>query len=418
MREPAKIILSMIIAIIFSFLSKDINFLCFLIDEYVSPFGTIFLNGLKLVSIPIIFSSVILGVSSSERAKFSRISLRAIFFYTKTTIISAIVGVFFANVFSLGKKIPTHIKKDLFDIYSKKSLSISNFEKITFKNFVSNIIPENLFSSFSSNKNLFQIILISILIGFAVLNLPQHKRKNTIAFFEILVDIFSQIIKFFMKIAPFGVFCIVTSFSIEIFSNNSSKEFYKIIFELSKYFIVTLLAMSFMMYIVYPFLIKIFTKESIFNFLKKISQAQIAAISTSSSTATIPVLIKILNEKFNVCPNISKIVAPIGSAINLDGSVVYMGTSIIFISNLLGMDLSFIDQISLILNIIVCSFGISFPSGAIIAITIILQNIGIPASSIVLIMITDRFLDMFRTAVNITSDGAVTLIIDRSEKNK
>ena len=190
MREPAKIILSMIIAMIFSFFSKDINFLSFLIQEYISPFGTIFLNGLKLVSIPIIFSSVILGVSSSERSKFSRISLKAIFFYTKTTIISAIVGVFFANIFCLGKKIPAHIKKDLFDIYSKKSLNISNFEKITFKNFVSNIIPENLFSSFSSNKNLFQIVLISFFIGFAVSNLPQDKRKNTISFFEILVDIF------------------------------------------------------------------------------------------------------------------------------------------------------------------------------------------------------------------------------------
>ena len=413
-----QIILAMVFAGFFGVFFHENTYAIILIHNYIKPFGTLFLNSLKMTAIPLVFTSLLLGIGNMENASSaSKMGFRAILMYVFTTFFSAIVGVSIGVLLKVGKNLSQGVCSSISSVYSNNHCNETKV--ISFEGFISGLIPDNLVKAMSSNTFLLQVVVSAAIIGYAMLNITERSRSSIIFFCGSLNDLLIEVVKVVMKFAPLGVFALVSSLLMDLLNTQSSKGVTELLYGIAWYAIVTIIALLVMTYVVYSLFIKIFVKdEKLSYFFRGIAPVQILAFSTSSSSATLPSLIKCVEQNLQVSKRISNFVLPLGCGINLDGSVIYMSTSIIFLGNIFGIDFHFSDYIYLIVNVSLASFGIGFPGGGLIAISMILQNFGLPVGSIALIMIPERILDMCRTTVSISGDAMVAFIIDRLEKKE
>ena len=407
-----KILIGMLIGIIFGLVMSFINGGSQFTGDYVKPFGTIFINLLKLIAIPLILASLIKGVSDlKDISKLSLMGGRTIAIYLLTTLTAVTIGLVLVNIIQPGKSISVETRKELVEAYAtdtqaKQVAAAKRKEEGPLKPLVE-LIPSNIFAAASSNKNMLQIIFFALFFGIGMILLPKKKSKPVKKFFDSFNDVILKMIDMIMKIAPYGVFALLAALVVEA----PSLELFQ---ALGMYAITLILGLAIMI-VVYIIIVNVFTKRSTSFFMKGIAPAQLLAFSTSSSAATLPVTMECVEDSLKVDEEVASFVLPIGATINMDGTSVYQGVAAVFIAQAFGLDLSLSAQLGIVFTATLASIGTAaVPSAGIVMLVIVLAQAGIPEAGLALIFAIDRPLDMCRTVVNVTGDAAVSMLVGKS----
>ena len=429
-----KIIIGLVLGAIYGILSA-VNGWNGFTSDFISPFGTIFLNLLKLIAVPLVISSLITGVASlSDTRKLSRIGTKTISLYIFTTAIAVSIGLILVNSIKPGiiekeiknddgvievvelplmtdKKIDELINDDI-----QKKLTIADQQDSSAPlDPLVKMVPDNIFSASANNKNMLQIVFISIIFGIALIRIDRKFSKPVLDFLEGINQMIIQLVEMIMKFAPVGVFALIAS-SLSKLSGDVS-QLSDILSALITYMLVVISGLFIHMSITYLSILKIFTSIDIKHFLKSIRPVQLVAFSTSSSGATLPVTMKRCEKDLGISQEISSFVLPLGATINMDGTALYQGVAAVFIAQAMGIPLDFTAQITIILTAVLASIGTAaVPSAGIVMLIIILQAIGVDGQGIALIVGVDRILDMIRTATNVTGDATVASVMDSLER--
>lgn len=407
-----KILIGMLIGIIFGLVMSFINGGSQFTGDYVKPFGTIFINLLKLIAIPLILASLIKGVSDlKDISKLSLMGGRTIAIYLLTTLTAVTIGLVLVNIIQPGKSISVETRKELVEAYAtdtqaKQVAAAKRKEEGPLKPLVE-LIPSNIFAAASSNKNMLQIIFFALFFGIGMILLPKKKSKPVKKFFDSFNDVILKMIDMIMKIAPYGVFALLAALVVEA----PSLELFQ---ALGMYAITLILGLA-LMIVIYIIIVNVFTKRSTSFFMKGIAPAQLLAFSTSSSAATLPVTMECVEDSLKVDEEVASFVLPIGATINMDGTSVYQGVAAVFIAQAFGLDLSLSAQLGIVFTATLASIGTAaVPSAGIVMLVIVLAQAGIPEAGLALIFAIDRPLDMCRTVVNVTGDAAVSMLVGKS----
>ena len=388
--------------------------------NYIKPFGTIFVNGLKMVAMPLILASLIVGVSNlGDISKLSRMGGKTIAIYMVTTVIAISIGLGIVNVLQPGKVISEQTRVELMKLFEKDADQKQGVAKQIQEEGplqpIVNIVPENLIDAASENSNMLQIVFFAIIFGVALLQIKSEKKNVVTGFFQGLNDVVIRIIHYIMLFAPYGVFALISTLIVEVAGNNPAKAL-EILNALGLYAVTVILGLLTMILVVYPIMLKIFTKVKYRTFFKAITDAQILAFSTSSSSATLPVTMESVEKNLNVSEEVASFVLPIGATINMDGTSLYQGVAAVFIAHAMGIELTFVSQLTIVLTAVLASIGSAgVPGAGIVMLVIVLEAVGIPAAGLALIVAPDRPLDMCRTVVNVTGDAAVATVIASTE---
>ena len=410
-----KIIIGMFLGVAVGLIFSSINGGNIIITNWVKPFGTIFINSLKLIAIPLILASLIKGISDlKDISKLSSMGGLTITTYLTTTVIAVSIGLLVVNGFKPGNTISDETRTELVQAYSndadqKREIAQEKKESGPLQPLV-DLVPSNFLGAASDNKNMLQVIFFSILFGIAMILIPETKSKPVKSFFDSLNDVILKIIDLIMLCAPYGVFALLASLIVEAPNIDLLKSLLL--------YSVTLLAGLFIVIIVYLMIVKFLLRRNLKEFIDGILPAQLVAFSTSSSAATLPVTMDRVHNHLGVKKEVSSFVLPIGATINMDGTAVYQAVAAVFIAQAFGLELSLVDQLGIISTATLASIGAAaVPSAGIIVLVIVLAQAGIPEAGLALIFAVDRPLDMFRTVVNVTGDAMVSLIVSKFQKS-
>ena len=406
-----KILIGMALGVVFgAFLSFVPNGSEF-IKDYIKPFGTIFINLLKLIAVPLILASLIKGVSDlKDISKLSQMGGRTILTYLITTLTAVTIGLILVNVIQSGKSISVETRNELVEAYStntqEKQAAAAKQKEAGPLNALVEMVPSNIFLAASNNRNMLQVIFFALFFGIGMILLPRKKIKPVKKFFDSFNAIILKLIDLIMLAAPYGVFALLAALVVEA----PSLELFQ---ALALYAITLLLGLAAMI-VVYIIVVRGFTNKKIDFFMKGIAPAQLLAFSTSSSAATLPVTMECVEENLGVDEEVASFVLPIGATINMDGTSVYQGVAAVFIAQAFGLDLSLSAQLGIVFTATLASIGTAaVPSAGIVMLVIVLAQAGIPEAGLALIFAIDRPLDMCRTIVNVTGDAAVSMIVGK-----
>jgi len=389
-------------------------------ENWIAPFGTIFINLLKLIAVPLILASLITGVASlSDLKKLSRIGGKTIGIYIGTTVLALIIGLSVVNLMNPGERVPEEMKQRLVQTYegdasSRQEQAAAAQRRGPLQPIV-DMVPSNLFESASSNRNMLQVVFFAIFAGIGLLMLPSEKAKPLLSFFESLNDLVIRLVEIIMIVAPVGVFALMAD-TITSIAGDSLGQIGELLAALGYYCIAVILGLILHMAITYTGMLKLLTPLSIKKFYSGISAAQLVAFSTSSSGATLPVTMEVAEKNLGISEEVSSFALPLGATINMDGTALYQAVAAVFIAQALGMGLDFGAQVTIVLTAVLASIGTAaVPSAGIIMLVIILEAVGVPSSGIALILGVDRILDMCRTVTNVTGDLTVSAVVAYSE---
>lgn len=388
--------------------------------DWIAPFGTIFLNLLKFIAVPLILASLITGVASlSDVSKLSRIGGKTIAIYLATTTISVLIGLTLVNVMKPGRTVPPEMRERLQATYQSAAeqsaqLAEQAIERGPLQPLV-DIIPENVIGAASANANMLQVVFVAIFMGIGLLLIPREKARPVIDFFEGLNALVIKLVELIMRIAPVGVFALLAGTITSIAQDNLG-QIVELLAALGYYCIAVVLGLGLHTFLTYPLILKLMSPMSPRFFFTGIAPAQLVAFSTSSSGATLPVTMECAEKNLGVNEEISSFVLPLGATINMDGTALYQAVAAVFIAQTLGLGLDVGAQITIVLTAVLASIGTAaVPSAGIVMLVIILESVNVPAAGIALILGVDRILDMLRTVTNVTGDLTVSVMIASTE---
>jgi Na+/H+-dicarboxylate symporter len=383
--------------------------------DWIKPWGNIFLKLLKLIAVPLIFVSLVKGISSlSNISKLSRIGLKTIVIYLVTTLIATTVGLGLVNLIKPGNVFPRERQEEyrerfLEDISTKQLFADEVKDKGPLY-FFEDLIPENIVFAAGDNSKMLQIIFFAILFAIAMVLVPEKNVRVVKHFFDGLNDIILKIIDLIMRFAPIGVFALMAGLIVD-FSGDSD-----LFSALGMYMLTAVIGLMALITLFYPLIIRLLAGIRAGDFFRGILPAQLVAFSTSSSAATLPVTLKQVTNEFKVSKTIGNFVLPVGVTINMDGTSCYQAIAAVFIAQVFGMDLTVSQQLSVVLLATLASIGSpGVPGGSIVMLIVVLTSVGIPVEGLALILGVDRPIDMLRTVVNITGDSTVASIVAKSE---
>lgn len=405
------ILIGLLLGVVFGFVVIYFGYESFAKD-WISPFGKIFLNLLKLVAVPIVFFSIICGIFGIGNIKdFSKLAGKTFLLYMLTTFIAICLGLLLVNTIKPGMVFSPTDKAALESKFADK-VNISQNIEIKDKgplSFLVDMVPDNIVAATSDNSRMLQIIFVAIMLGIVILMLPDAKTDKVRLLFEQLNHIFIFTVELIMKIAPFGVFALMAGMMVDFGGN------VVILKALGLYAFTVILGLMLITMFFYPVFVWLFAKMHPLKFLKGIFPAQLMAFSTSSSAATLPITKRQVEKELKVPEKVSGFVLPLGMTINMDGTSLYQAVAIVFISQVFGIELSFSQLMLIILLTILSSIGTpGVPGGSVVMLIFILSSVGIPAEGLALIMGIDRPLDMLRTVTNISGDSMICCLL----KNK
>ena len=392
-------ILGILVGIIFNLLKDSFPLISeFLIKDILKVGGEVFLKILKMLVVPIVFCSLICGVCNlKDFSSLGRISLKTITLYILTTSIAITLAIGIASLIQPGLDHGREVMSDDINIGIAPSLS----------EVIINIIPQNPFKALVEG-NMLQVIFFAIILGVSIA-LSKEEGKPAAEFFTSLNEVVLKALGILMFIAPLGIFCLICS--------TFASQGIDMIIELTKYFMTVIFTLLIHMVIIYGSIIKVIGGISPFYFFNSIKESMFFAFSTSSSSATIPVTLKNVQENLNVKKKISSFTVPLGSTINMDGTAIMQGVATVFIANIYNHSLVFSDFLTIILTATLASIGTAgVPGVGLIMLGMVLNQVGLPLEGIAIVMGVDRFLDMLRTATNVSGDAMISFIIDKSEK--
>jgi Na+/H+-dicarboxylate symporter len=384
-----------------------------LVIDWIKPFGTIFINLLKLIAIPLIIASLIKGVSDlKDINKLSRMGGRTMAIYLATTVLAVMLGLLLVNIIKPGTSINEQTRQELLDGYSgdasgKIEMAMAQKDQGPLQPII-DLVPGNIFSAMSDNTNMLQVIFFVIFFGIGLILIEPKKAKPITDFIDGLNEVILKMIDMIMLAAPYGVFALLAALIVE----SPSWDLFK---ALLWYSITVLLGLFILILVVYPLLAKTFADFKYGKFFEGIGPAQLVAFSTSSSAATLPVTMERVHEHMGVDEEVSSFVLPIGATVNMDGTSLYQGVAAVFIAQAFGIDLSIGAQLSIVVTATLASIGsAAVPSAGMIMLVIVLGAIGVPEAGLALIFAVDRPLDMVRTITNVTGDATVSIIVAKS----
>lgn len=415
-----KILIGMVLGVGWGLIAINAGWLQFT-DYYIKPFGTIFINLLKLIAMPLIIVSLISGVSNlKDMSKLSRIGLKTISMYIFTTVLAITVGLTIVHITNPGKVFPEDLKEDFQQKFSdnvaEKQSSAAEFQDQGPLEFLVDMIPSNIVDAMTDNTRMLQVIFFALLFGIAMVILPNDKITPVKDFIDSLNHIVLKLIDIIMETAPYGVFALLAALIVDI-AGEDPADTLSLFAALGLYGLTVVIGLLVMIFIAYPVLLKLFSKVKYSRFARKISPVQLLAFSTSSSAATLPLTMETAEEKLGVNNETASFVLPIGATINMDGTSLYQAVAAIFLAQVYGMDLTFADQLTIILTATLASIGsAAVPGAGMVMLIIVLTAVGIPTEGVALIFAVDRPLDMLRTSVNVTGDLTITSIIAGTEK--
>mgnify|MGYP006105296705 CR=1 FL=1 len=386
--------------------------------NWIAPFGDIFLNLIKLFAIPLIIVSLVKGISSiSSISKLSTMGFKTIGIYIGTTFVAVSIGLILVNSFNPGLGIKQSHNTNYTQQVESKEGSVNKAKERGPLQPIVDIVPDNIFQSATSNKNMLQIVFVSILLGIGLLSIPKDRSKSLISAIDTLNEVLFNIIGYIMRFAPIGAFALLASNLVE-FITTSGGELSSMLSSIGGYFLLVIIGLMIHTFLVYPTILKFVAKYPIRKFFKGIAKAQLLAFSTSSSGATLPITMECCENNLDVKKEVSSFVLPIGATVNMDGTALYQSIAAVFIAQAMGISLDMYDQISIMIMTIIASIGTAaVPSAGIVMLIIILDSIGIGGAGVALIIGVDRILDMLRTTTNVTGDAAVAVTINELEKS-
>ena len=454
-----QIIIGLLLGIVYAFIGSSLGLSQFT-TNYITPFGDIFINLLKLIAVPLVLFSIISGISGlGDPASLGRMGAKTLAFYIGTTVVAVILGLLLVNFFQPGKianeqsLLENRIAYELWaesqniPIIDEQCYSCKNenqeltheiaqrgnyaqaddkiMEKMDKANkskergplaFLVDMVPDNIFVSLNNNSLMLQVIFFGIFFGICLLFIPGENAQPVIQFVNGINAVFLKMVDFVMIASPFFVFCLLAGTVAQMAGDNPGQvlEIFK---GLSTYTLVVILGLALMVFGFYPLLTKIFVKRLGFlNFLKGITPAQLLAFSSSSSAATLPITMECVEQNLKVDKKITSFVLPIGATVNMDGTSLYQAVAVLFLAQIHMVDLTLAQQLTIVLTATMASIGsAAVPSAGLIMLIIVLQSVDLNPAWIALILPVDRILDMCRTVVNVTGDAAITSIIAESE---
>lgn len=414
-----QIIIGLVLGLLWGVVSALAGFNEFTSD-FIKPIGTIFIKLLKLIAVPLVLVSLIAGVTSlNDVTKLSKIGGKTIIIYMITTVFAISIGLIAVNVIQPGKSLPEQTKIDLQETY-QDNLSGSEEGVAALKDrgpleFFVNIVPENFIEAASDNSKMLQIVLVALLLGIGIMKVGGEEAKVLINFFDAFNDVIIKIVDLIMITAPYAVFALMASVIVDLAGDDLNKAI-DLLKALGWYCITVVLALTIHVFLVYSSMFKISSGYKLKTFFKAIQPAMVLGFSTSSSAATLPVTLERVEKNLGVDEEVASFVLPVGATINMDGTSLYQAVAAVFIAQALGMDLTILQQLTIVITATAASIGAAgVPGAGIIMLVVVLEAINVPVAGIALILGVDRILDMVRTMVNVTGDAAVALTVASSE---
>lgn len=454
-----KIIGGLVLGIIWAILSSKMGWSAFTIN-WIAPFGTIFINLLKLIAVPLVLVSIISGVANiGDPSSLGRMGGKTLLAYLLTTLFAVGLGLTLVNIIKPGKLVDEQSRIDNrigYEIWAssegreikdginylqnpeffERAQRISELSKSELKDAsvsekvksasetldvsplqpLIDIVPENFFFSLSDNGLMLQIIFFGIFFGICLLLIPNEKAQPVKAFMDSAMEVFLKMVDLVMQAAPFFVFALLAGVVSKMAGDDISKVF-EIFKGLSWYSLTVFTGLVLMIFVVYPGVLKLFVRKIPYRgFFKAVAPAQTLAFSTSSSAATLPVTMECVEENLGVDQKITSFVLPIGATVNMDGTCLYQAVAVVFLAQLHMIDLTFGQQLTIVLTATLASIGsAAVPSAGLVMLIIVLESVGLNPAWIAIIFPVDRILDMFRTIVNVTGDITVSAIIAEGE---
>lgn len=368
-------------------------------DTYIKPFGTVFLNLIKMIVVPLVIFSIIAGVISLEDVKrVGTIGGKTVVFYLATTAFAVTLGLVFANVMNVGAGY----------VLPASELSYEVADSPSFIETLVNIFPSNFVQPMAS-ATMLQVIVIALFFGFGIIGVGK-KAKPVADFVNAMSDVCIKIMHYIISIAPIGVFGLITP----VVANNGPD----VLLPLLWLIVVAYVSMIVHMALVYSGLVKFVARKSVVGFYKSIMPVIGFSYASASSVGTLPINMD-CTEKNGVSREVTSFVLPLGATINMDGTAIYQGVCAIFIAQVFGIDLSLGEQVTIVLTAVLASIGTAgVPGSGMIMLAMVLQSVGLPVEGIALVAGVDRILDMMRTVVNVTGDSCVANCVDAMEKRR
>lgn len=454
-----KIIIGLVLGVIWALLSSQLGWSEFTID-WIAPFGTIFINLLKLIAVPLVLFSIINGVANiGDPSSLGRMGGKTLLAYLITTILAVSLGLLLVNLIQPGKwvddasRIDNRISYEIWadsqglqikdgvnylqdPKFMKRAREISDLSRaelndaaVSDKMSTANqakesgplqplvdLVPQNFFQALGDNGLMLQVIFFALFFGISLLFIPNEKSAPITRAVDGIMEVFLKMVDLVMQAAPFFVFALLAGVVSKMAGDDLGKvvEIFK---GLSWYSLTVLLGLGLMIFLIYPMLVKLFVRViSYTDFFKGMGPAQALAFSTSSSAATLPVTMECVEDNLGVDKKITSFVLPIGATVNMDGTCLYQAVAVVFLAQLHMIDLTLGQQLTIVLTATLASIGsAAVPSAGLVMLIIVLQSVGLNPAWIGIILPVDRILDMCRTVVNVTGDATVSSIIAKGE---
>jgi Na+/H+-dicarboxylate symporter len=410
-----KILLGMGLGLGFGFLAMALHWEG-IVHDWVAPWGTIFMRLLKLIAVPLVLVSLIMGVVNLKDIRnLSRIGLKTILIYVCTTIIAVSIGLGMVSLIKPGRTFPKDKQSEFVERYqqtvTEREAQMQQVKDDSPLQFVVDMVPENLFQALGDNSKMLQIIFFALLFGVALIVVGPSKVPSVVRFFQQLNLVLLKIIDFIMAFAPIGVFALMAALIVDYAGDAG------IFSALGLYALTVVLALAVIIVFIYPFIMRVFGKRTVKQFFKAATPVQMLAFTTSSSAATLPLTLERTQKHLGVSEEVASFVLPVGVTINMDGTSCYQAVAAVFLAQVLGLDLTFGQMLLILATATISSIGTpGIPGGSIVMLMIVLDSVGIPIEGLALILGIDRPLDMLRTIVNVTGDMTVSCVVDNTKK--
>jgi Na+/H+-dicarboxylate symporter len=457
-----KIIIGLLLGIIWAYVSAVFGWSTFT-KNWIAPWGEIFINLLKLIAIPLVLFSIIVGISGlSDIKRLGRVGAKTLGIYLLTTVFAVSLGLVLVNLIKPGKyldenqrvknrityelwaqenniEIKDHqsyltnpdytdfvddasqqyeVEKSLAEVdqdLAKRKQEAKRTKEAGPLAFLIDMVPSNIFVSLADNKLMLQIIFFAIFFGVVLLMIDKKKANNVAGIVDGFNEVFLKMVDIVMKAAPFFVFALMAAKLSEM-AGDDPKAIQEIIINLGWYSLVVVIGLAFLVFVVYPLIMTRVLKISYTSLFKKISPAQLLAFSSSSSAATLPITMECVNDNLKVPEEVSSFVLPIGATVNMDGTSLYQSIAVIYLAQIHLIDLDMAQQLTIVATATLASIGsAAVPSAGLVMLMIVLDAVGLNPAWIAIIFPVDRILDMMRTVVNVTGDITVSSVIAKSE---
>jgi Na+/H+-dicarboxylate symporter len=391
----AQVVVAIILGIIFGILLPQIA-----LSQQV--FGAIFIALLKMIVVPLVFASIFIAISGlGSLDQLKKIGAKTLGLYMLTTALAVVLAIVMFNIVNIGEATSSA---------GLEFAKASSVKDVTFSSMLLSFIPTNVFNSLTTGS-MMQIIVFAVLLAIASLYLKPKEQTLLLDFFTAISNAMLVMANWVIKLTPIGVFSLI--------SYIVAKEGVLTILNLWEYVLLVLFVLIIHGTITLPIVLKLFGKISPYTYLNKVKEVSLMAFSTASSAATLPVSMKVVQEKGGVSSKSASFVLPLGATVSMDGTAAYLTIAVLYIANLSGVAMPFIDQLMLGITVVALSVGVAaLPSASLVMMVVILNQLGLPVEYIAVIVAVDRILDMARTSLNVTSDLVVTKIIDQTQKEK